>query len=70
LQLEGVRSAAPDWTDAHQFRKLIGNGWRYQLEHEGLVEEELNLAQQLIDVHLGAPSFKVQDKKVAKFLRR
>ena len=69
-ELEGVRSPAPDWTDAHQFRKLIGNGWRFPLEHEGLVEEELNLAQELIDVHLGAPSFKLQNKEVAKYLRR
>ncbi|GMH57371.1 hypothetical protein TrLO_g12679 [Triparma laevis f. longispina] len=54
---------------AHQTRKLIGAGWRFPLEHQGLVEEELKLAQELIDVHLGAPSFKLENVEAAQFLR-
>ena len=69
-ELEGVRSPAPDWTDSHQSRKLIGAGWRYPLEHQHLVEDELAEAQDLIDVNLGAPSFKVHCPKAAAFLRK
>ena len=39
------------------------------MEHQGLVEEELKLAQELIDVHLGAPSFKLENVEAAQFLR-
>ena len=67
-ELEGLRSPAPEWTDAHQYRKLIGAGWRYPLEHEDLVEDELEKAQSLCDVHLHATSFRVDDKS-AKALR-
>mmetsp|Transcript_27206 Transcript_27206/g.73516 ORF Transcript_27206/g.73516 Transcript_27206/m.73516 type:complete len:524 (+) Transcript_27206:89-1660(+) len=56
-------------TAAHSARKLIGSGWRYPLEHEGLVEDELHIAQELIDVNLSAPSFTVNNPEVARLLR-
>ena len=54
----------------YQIRKLIGSGWRYPLEHHGLVEEELDEAQMRIDANLNAPSFKVESHETAAFLRK
>ena len=68
-ELEGVRKAAPIWTDAHQARKLIGRGWRFPLEHEDLVEDEIKIAQALCDVHLTSASFKVDDPEVRACVR-
>ncbi len=68
-ELEGVRQPAPVWTDEHQARKLIGGGWRYPLEHQDLVEDELSQAQAQTDINLAAASF-IIDPKVAKVLRR
>ena len=55
---------APKWTDAHQSRKLIGAGWRFPLEHEDLVEDELKKAQAMCDVNLTAASFKFENAEV------
>jgi len=68
-ELAALRRPAPRWTDSHQERKKIGQGWRYPMEHQNLVEDELAQAQALGDVCLQAASFKV-DKNVAKILRK
>ncbi|GMH75508.1 hypothetical protein TL16_g06782 [Triparma laevis f. inornata] len=66
---EGLRMPPPKWTDEHQKRKSIASGWRFPMEHQNLVEDEMNQAQALSDVHLQAASFTV-DEDVATILRR